>query len=275
MDRSATPSIAPEWHPRDLKRSTLGRWLWFPFYGAVVFGLLCWRVELPGLPSPVVARVALDSFDPPEYRPAPGRAPGPAGGSNRKGNDAIDARLLTLPALDVVEVPPARVLEALEPEFQPLASPLTIDKSLPVMAGGNGVPRGDGIGFGRGHGDGVGNGAGERGLGILKLITSVTPDYSSDSTLSPMNGQHVKVRLQVGKDGVPFAAMVVSAAGHEPSYPAVLKAALAWRFLVPKGFAGRAPFEVFVNFTYRQDQAKAMRPERSSRVIEVAPVVVQ
>ncbi|WLT32103.1 hypothetical protein [Geothrix sp. PMB-07] len=250
--------------------------MWLPLYGAVVLGLLCWRVDLSVPPSlPAVVGVSLASFEPPEFRPLPGPAPGPPGGSNRKGNDAIDARLLTLPALDVIEAPPTRVLPVVEPEFQPSAPPLIVDKSLPVVPGGNGVPRGDGLGFGRGHGDGVGNGTGQGGRGILKLVKSVAPDYSHDPALSPIDGQRVKVCLQVGKDGVPFDARVVSAAGYEPSFPATLKVALAWRFQVPKGFASRAPFEVFVDFTYRQDQAKAKRPGRSTQVSEVAPIVVE
>ncbi len=252
--------------------------LWLPLYTLALVGLLGWRVAAPteaGAPPSKVVRLMLKAFDPPRYAPDPGRLPGPAGGSHRKGDGAIDVRLLALPALEEIHQPPARILPILEPELRPLDAPLTIDKSLPVRAGGNGVPRGDGAGFGRGHGDGVGDGSGQGDTALLKLIRSVLPDYSQSKEEAPLDGQLVKVRVRVGADGVPIEAMPVSGNGRKGSLRAILRAAMQWRFEVPKGFASQAPFEVFVDFSYHK--VPFVSPEASwlTKVSEVKPVVIQ
>lgn len=249
--------------------------LWGPIYGLVVLGLLCLRMG--GDPAPVnvpplAIRVVLGPFDPPRFAPEPGRLPGPSGGSHRLGSGTIDVRLLELPALETVRTPPERILPILEPEILPAVPPLALDKSLPVHAGGNGVPRGDGAGFGRGHGDGVGPGSGRDGKGILKLLRSVSPQYPTGTYDAPIDGQSVRVKLQVSAEGLPIRAAVVGGRGRQSTFAAIVQAALQWRFEVQKEFAGLAPFEVLVEFTYRQEASRKGNLDQVTEVLELKPV---
>ncbi|MCE1204661.1 MAG: energy transducer TonB [Holophagaceae bacterium] len=262
----------PAWEGSGFQPAGRARWLWIPLYAIAVLLLLAWKIEALSLPPrPPVIRVAL-AMEPPEYRPPIGPRPGPPGGSHRQGNVMIDVRLLSVPALEVVTAPPQRVLPVVDTELRALEPPMVLDRSLPVGAHGNGVPRGDGHGFGRGHGDGVGNGTGMGGQGLLKLVKSVMPDYDRAAELAPIDGQSVKVRLRVGADGVPQEATLVSGHGRRESFPAILKAALRWRFMVPAGFADQAPFEVVVDFTYHKAAVRSGRAAQMAEVTELKPV---
>ncbi len=261
--------------PPDLDRPAPGRpWvplgLWLPAYGLVVLGLLAWRMPSPTPGArPTSVRVSLAAFDPPIYAPPPGPAPGPSGGSHRLGTGTIDPGLLALPALVKIRVPPTQLATLTDLAAPPLQLPLTLDKSLPVRPGGNGVPKGDGAGFGRGHGNGVGDGSGGGGSAKLQLVRSVTPDYPPGTK----DGESVTVQLLVGSDGTTLEAVPLT--GRPELHAAVLKAAFGWQFRVPKAFASRAPFRVTVEFTYHRQQIQGPRGNRYSEVQELTPVVIR
>lgn len=219
--------------------------------------------------------VDLTLLQPPGYAPETRNLPGPAGGSHRDGTESIDPALLSVTALKVISSPPKFLAEVppldtagrasdLSSLSQLVPSTYTLDRSLPVQAGGNGAPRGDGRGFGRRHGDGVGSGSGGGGSGSggggaaasarpvqlddLEIRQRGVPNYAmTDGEVIP-EGTLVVVRLWIARDGMPFDISVVQ--GPECLIPETLRATRLWRFRIPSHLLDRAPIPVTIRYHY-------------------------
>ena len=225
-------------------------------------------------PAPTQAMsvsVDLTLFQPPAYAPETRTLPGPAGGSHRDGTESIDPALLSVPALKVISSPPKFLAEVppldtaerasdLSRLSQLVPSATTLDRSLPVQAGGNGAPRGDGRGFGRGHGDGVGSGSGGGGataparpvqpvqLDDLEILQRGVPNYEMTHGEVIPEGTLVVVRLWIARDGMPFDISVVQ--GPERLISETLRATRLWRFRIPSHLLDRAPIPVTIRYRY-------------------------
>jgi hypothetical protein len=146
------------------------------------------------------------------------------GRGSRYGNDATDpslaktsARLDTLAAVPMPEDPP--------PDAVPLAlptAPVTVAgrRDLPLVKGGNGFARGDGLDADR-----------QGGIYGLYVLHAEDADFGQ-AKRAPVEGDVVKVRVRLHADGIPFAAERIS--GNPEFFEACRKAALRWRFLVPE-----------------------------------------
>lgn len=195
----------------------------------------------------------------PLFEVIPG-APGEAGGSNRRGNGAIDRILLETPNPPIPPGPPLptvdlqtqsqttpyitlKAVEKIQVDSRPLPP---LEKALPIYPGGNGAFQGDGEGLGRGHGDGFGDGQGGGGLTVLKAPTLT---YYSKRGDPPLTGNSVRVRLLVGADGIPTDARVIFGPAH--IHEAARKVTLEWRFQVPKALKPKAPIPVFIEIRFK------------------------
>lgn len=230
---------------------------------ALILWLFSWqRMASSQTAAPRSIAVMLNGGAAPQYEMEPDERPGPAGGSNRRGNGSIDPGLLRLPSVAVVRTPPAHLAEPLaidlpqatrlpEVALPALPTPLVVDKSLPVRLGGNGAFKGDGEGFGRGHGNGVGDGSGggKGGGGALKLIKYVSIVHEGNPGDDPLQGRSVHVRLWIGADGIPQEAEVLS--GPSRVHEEVRRAALEWRFEVPPHLKAQAPIAVTIDFRFK------------------------
>ncbi|MDP2815915.1 MAG: hypothetical protein Q8O19_04475, partial [Rectinemataceae bacterium] len=124
---------------------------------------------------------------------------------------------------------------------------LAIDKSLPVVPGGNGIPKGEGRGYGTGQGNGIGSGKGLGNPEEITILRQTIPNYP----LQPgddfeLLSKPVGVRLLVNAEGIPMEARAVS--GPPKLYDIFTRSALEWRFHVPLSVRKNAPFRFTINF---------------------------
>ena len=166
---------------------------------------------------------------------------GPGGEGHREGTSTLDPRLAVLSTRT-----PSMPVEAIDPDElsqDPKADRalLSLNPTLPLQAGGDGLSYGTGGDPARGPG-GRSRPPDHRLVPIhqVKLFHRLTPREEA-AVAEP-----VRIRLLIGEDGVPYQASVVS--GPAFLRKEALKVALAWRFepLRPHGL--KPPVPVVVTF---------------------------
>ena len=158
---------------------------------------------------------------------------GPGGLGHREGTSTLD------PSLADVHTTLAMPSDAINPEElsqDPRADPvlLSLDPTLPLEVGGNGLSRGIGrdAALGPDH----------RLVSIhqVTIFHRLTPKEESEPK------QPIRIRLLIGDNGVPYKASVVS--GPNFLRKEALKAALEWRFEPLKIHGLDAPVSVVLTF---------------------------
>ncbi|WLT30141.1 hypothetical protein [Geothrix sp. PMB-07] len=167
----------------------------------------------------------------------------PGGEGHREGTDGLDPRLV---AHTSIFSQPSDAIDPDELTLSPRATPvfLSLNPTLPLRSGGNGLASGTGRDSARGSGGHIR----EQKTYDFKLIP--TRQVSVRHQLKPGEptkvAADVLVRLQIGEDGVPMDASVLS--GPAFLHAESIQAALQWRFepLAPHGL--KAPLSLTLVF---------------------------
>jgi len=219
-----------------------------PLFLALLAGFSFWRFDRgAGDRSGTGSRQRVDVLLEPAQRGVVPRnlPPSPTPG-DPDGTGTVDPVLLKYAALRP-DLPQATRftpdLDAAPPSLLPdreTRAALTPD--LPLAPGGNGMARGDGSRAGRAP-DPRRLTAAPVALDEVRSIKEVMPRLAN--MRRGLTGA-VRVRVRMDADGVPRSATPLS--GPEETWPAIIEAALQWRFHVPERLRAQAPIRMDILF---------------------------